>query len=166
MFDFPILATGVGEIAAVISIISAGVGAYASVASAEAQAEAEDFNAKVAANDARASADQAQFEADQRRSRTRRLLATQRASALKSGVTESGSFLNVQEDTAIQAELDALSAIYTGKIESNRNRAKAELGFQSARNTRSTGLLTAAGTGLGGASRAYSQWPTTKTGTG
>jgi len=161
MFDFPILATGVGEIAAVISIISAGVGAYASVASADAQADAEEFNAKVAANDARASAEQANFEAEQRRSRTRRLLASQRASALKSGVTEGGSLMNVQEDTAIQSELDALAAIYTGQIESNRSRAKSQLGFAAARNTRSTGLLTATGEGLGGASKGLASYPRT-----
>lgn len=56
----------------------------------------------------------AKFEENAQRDRARRLMAAQRVGYAKAGVTLQGSPLDVIEDTAASAELDALAIRYGG----------------------------------------------------
>src|SRR3972149_8233804 len=92
-----------GAIAALGTIVSA----YAAYQSGQQQAEALDYQAKVARNQATAAQQAAQVAAENARERNRRVLASQRARIGASGVIGSeGSSLLVQLESAEQAALE------------------------------------------------------------
>lgn len=136
----------------VATVAAAGVGAYASYAQGQAQKEASEFNAKVAENNAMAAEQQGQFDAQQIRDKNRRLVASQRAAYAASGVDpNSGSPLDVYRDTKISGELEALTAIYTGRTSANAQTAQASLDRARANSASNAGTLGAASSLLGGA---------------
>ena len=140
-------------VAITASVLSAGVGTYAAVASAEAASDAADFNAKVAENQALAEQQKAAFEAKQIRRKNLLRSGSQRALYAKSGITiESGQ--DVMYDSAIQGELDALAALYGGNTAATYYGSKAKLSRLEGANARTSGYLSAGGTLLGGAARA------------
>jgi len=78
-------------------------------------------NAIAAEQSAQAARSTAQYRADRLRERNHRLGGAQRARIAKSGVDiEGGTAQDVMYDSAVQGELDALSAIYTGNVTANR----------------------------------------------
>jgi hypothetical protein len=104
-------AAGVGAAGSIIS----GVGQYSA---AKAQAKADRQNASLA----RA---QGESEAALIRERARRLSGQNRAAIGASGVDISGSFLEALEDSNINAELDAQTALWNRKAETSNYRARA-----------------------------------------
>lgn len=154
MIEFiPMFATGV-EVAIVAALASAAVGAASAVMQGEAAEDAAKYNAAVAENDARAIAEQSQYEAQRVRERNRRILASQRAGQAKSGLAMSGSFQDVQMDSAIQGEMDALAAIYTGQINSGSAQARAQLARLEGRNAKRSGYIQAGASLLSGGAQA------------
>ena len=131
--------------------ISTGVSAYGAKVSADAQSDASKYSAAVARNNAPAQGQQAQFEAQQIRDRNRRVLASQRAAFASSGVDpESGTALDVRGDSATQGELQALTAIYTGRVGSNAQLAQARLDSAQAGFAQTAGYISMAGSVVGG----------------
>jgi hypothetical protein len=146
-------------IAGVTAAVSAGVGAYTSVQAAEAQAKASEYNAKVAENNATMAAQQGREEYTRAKLRSRRIIAAQRAQLAKSGLSISGSALDVLGDTAVQAELDALSAMYRTQVSANQEINESKLRRSEAANARgskkwaiTSSILGATSSGLGIAS--------------
>lgn len=140
---------------AVMSLVSAGVGAYGAQASASAQADAANYNAAVAKNNAASAAQQANFDAQQIRDRNKRLLAEQRNAFAANGFDpESGSAVDVRSDSSLQGEMQALMAIYTGRTSANASDAQAKLFRMNAGNAETAGYIGVASNLLGGATSA------------
>jgi hypothetical protein len=137
-------------VAVVATVVSAGVGTYAAVSSAEAAKDSSKFNADVARNKALAEQQKASFEATQIKRRNLLRLGSQRASLAKAGITiESGD--DVVYDTAIQGELDVMSALYGGNSAATYYQSKAKLSKMEGDNAATAGYLKAGGSVVGGA---------------
>ena len=138
--------TGI-EVAAAAAAVSGIVGAVSAVSQGNAAADAAEFNAAVAENDAIATRQAAEFEEDRLRRRSKRVLASQRASFGASGVTAEGSPLLVMQDSAAEAEIDALAIRYSGSIQEARAKSQAAADRAEARAARRGGFARA-GTSL------------------
>ena len=132
-------------------LISAALGALGAVQESRASAAASEFNAKVAENNAVIAEQTAA--ADERRARreSARRIAGSRAAFGAAGVALEGSPLDVIEDQASDAEVDALNLRYRGRLEANNYRAQAGLDRANARNARTRGVIKAGTALLGGA---------------
>jgi hypothetical protein len=114
------------------------------------------YNAKVAERDAEQARISADYEEKRHRENAMRLMGSQRAQYGASGVDMSdGSPVDVNADTAIQTELDALAIRYGGKVKSNAYMDDAALSRMGAKNAMTKGvmgagssILTGYGTGV------------------
>ena len=147
-------ATVLTVVAITASLAAAGVSANAAIQQGKAQEKAAKFNAAVERNNALAAQDQAQFEAAKLRRRNAFLRGAQSAAIGKSGVDLSGSAVDVMNDSAVQGELDALAALYTGKVRANSAQSSAQLFDAQGENARTSSYYSAAGSILGGVSGA------------
>jgi len=129
-------AAGVGAVGSLIS----GVGQYSA---AKAQAKADRQNASLA----RAQGDS---EAALIRERARRLSGQNRAAIGASGVDISGSFLDALEDSDINAELDAQTAVWNHKAEASNYLARAAQSRRSGTGALLGGILGAGSEALSG----------------
>lgn len=119
-------------IAIATTLIGTGVSAYGQYQAAQAANKQADYQSKVAANnaataemEARYAEDQGQRNAETQRRKTAIMIGSQRARAGASGaVVDSGSFLDLTLDTAMQGELDAMALLNEGKMEAWRNRVQ------------------------------------------
>lgn len=93
-----------------------------------AQQAAYNYNAQIASNNAVQAENAAQFRADRVRERNRHALATQRSAAGTSGF-DIGDYSTILQNQAGELQLDALTEIYTGKVEANA--ARAQSGIQT-----------------------------------
>lgn len=152
-------ATTIGVLAA---LASAATGTVAAVSSAEAQKSAAKFNEAVQKNNALAAAQQAEFEAAKLRRRNAALRGAQSAAVGKAGIDFSGSASDVVYDSSVQGELDALAALYTGRVRSNAEEAGATLARGQARRAESSGYYGAAGSILGGVGSAATVYSNSK----
>ena len=87
----------------------------------------------------------------------RRTVGSQNVARAKSGITQTGSSLFVQDDTIIQGELDALMIRNKGQLAANNYRSQGQIFRtqasqykQQAKNAKTAGLLNAGATILGG----------------
>jgi hypothetical protein len=99
----------------IIAAIGVAVSATAAVQAGQQQEQAARFNRKAAENAALAAQQAAQANAAQRQDQLRRVLASQRANIAASGVSEEGSPLLVEIDSAKQAELQRLTILHQGQ---------------------------------------------------
>lgn len=145
-------------------MIGVGAGAVSAVSakqSADAEASAQDYNVKVAEQNARVENDKAAYEAARIRDRNRRTRAEQRGEYVASGLALSGSPEDVIYDSDIQGELDALAAVYSGKINSVARTSEANLARMRGKSATAGLGLTYAGAALGtagGAIKTYSSY--------
>ncbi len=139
-------------IAIAATVVSAGVGTYSAVASAQAQKDTAKFNEDVARNQAISEQQKAAFEAQQVRRRNMLRLGEQRAAYAKSGVTIEGGN-DVIYDSALQGELEALSSLYGGNTAAQYYQTKAKLIGMEGKNAARAGYLSAGSTLLGGAAK-------------
>jgi hypothetical protein len=147
----------------VIAAAGTGVAVAGSIAQGEAARKSQEFNAKVAENDAKAKMDQAAFQAQQIRDRGRKILGAQTAAASASGVSLSGSFLDVQGSTLASNELDALAAEYQGKVGANRSLAQAMMDRAEGENAQQASYWGAGSSLLTGIGHGMSSMPQSKT---
>lgn len=141
----------------VAAAASAGAGAYSSVSAANAQEDASKYNEAVSRNNALAASQQAQFDADRIRDRNRRVAGAQRAALAKSGVDISaGTALDIAADSEIQGELDVAAAIYSGRVSSGAEEARARLFGMQASSASKAGKIGLGASLLGGAGDALS----------
>jgi hypothetical protein len=113
---------------------------------AEAGAEA-----KVAQNNASAAAQQSAANEDAQRRRNREFLARQRAAIGEAGIGFGGTTAKVQEQSAVEAELDALNIRYDGTLRRQGFMADAQMARARKKTVIRAGLMKAAGGLLGDA---------------
>lgn len=136
--------------------------ANAQAAAYESQAAADDYNAEVADQNARIARQQAGAREDAQRRRARKILGQQRAAIAQSGTGLGGSNRALAEQSALEAELDALNIRYEGELQARGQKAQAGLDRYSARSSRSnasrakqSGFMNAGAAVLGGVGDYY-----------
>lgn len=109
--------------AAAAPFIVAGLSAYSAYSQGQAQAQAAEQQAAAARRNeqllqqqARVAREQAGAEEEAQRKQARALLATQRAAMAQAGIGAGGTVGLLAEDSALQAELDALNIRYGGEL--------------------------------------------------
>lgn len=140
-----------------IGLMAAGsaVSAYGKYQAGKAQQAAANYNAMIDEQNAKMARDQAAFEADRQASKLRRVVASQRVGYLASGVTISGSAMDLLTDTVIQGEMDRLAIIYGGEAEAVSSLNQATANRMSGKAAAKAGTIGAFGSLLGGAGSAY-----------
>jgi hypothetical protein len=111
------------------------------------QAQTYNYNAQVAAQNAEIARRQAAYDEKLARERSLRVLGQGRAGVAKSGITLSGSALDVMANAAADAELQALSIRCGGGIQSANSMARSGLDRMTAQQ-RLTSAYVGAGTNL------------------
>lgn len=135
--------------------IAAWVSAGTAVASGVQQSNQAEAEADLANENAKAAAQQTQVAEDATRRRSRSILARQRAAIAESGIGFGGSSETLQQDSAVQAELDALTVRYEGRMRGLGFQTDASFAGQRSKNAMTGGALSATGQLLGGMSNAY-----------
>jgi len=151
------MAVAIPAIALALTAVGTGVATYAAVQQGNAADDAAQATANAERANAQAAQNQAALEATQVRRRNALRLGSNRAAAGKSGV-ELESINDVQYDTAIQGEIDALSTIYSGATSASYSRSRAGIASLEGRNAKKAGYLNAGATLLSGAGRAAGQY--------
>lgn len=148
------------------AVLGAGAAVYegqVASANAKAQANAEEYNAVVATNAARDANLQAGSREEAARRHARQILGKQRAAIAESGAGFGGTYAGVIDQSAANAELDALNARYQGDIESRGLLAQAEqarygarVSRMNAKSARTAGYINAGAAALSAGSGYYS----------
>lgn len=156
--------TGLEGLAAAASAVSGVIGALGAIQSANAQAAAAEYNAKIQERNA-IIADQnrkqaiqtAEITATDKRRDNRRILASMRAAYGTSGLEMAGSPLDVLEDTAVEQELDVQRIRYEGRARAREGaiqmlglREEATLSRMEGQAAKTAGYIGAAGQLVGG----------------
>jgi hypothetical protein len=153
----------------VLAIGSAVIGAVGAIHSANAQAagykasaRANDYNAKVLAQNATIARQQANAREEAQRRVARQALGEQRAALAQAGIGLGGSAADVYGRSAANAELDALNIRYEGELDargllaqSEQERYQGKVNLMNAKSAKQGGYLDAASSLLAGASKAY-----------
>lgn len=164
-------------VAAYAALAAAAVGAYSSYSSgqaAKAQAESQadyqtkmaNYNAQVQENNAASIRDQTSAKEDAQRRMVRIQQGKERASIAQSGLSATGSLLDVYDQNAVFNELDILNTRYAGEMEARglaaqsqvtRWQGATESGLSRAqgKNAQTAGYIGAASSLLNGASSYY-----------
>jgi hypothetical protein len=156
-------ATILAYAAVAAAAVGTAVGAYSAYAQGEAQADAAKMNKKIAEQNAAAARDAANAEADNRRRRYDKILASQRARYGASGViANEGTPLLVQLESEDEAALDVARTRYAGMIGAQGYQQEARIAQLQGTQARRAGRI-AAGTsllqGLSATASAYSKLP-------
>lgn len=130
--------------------------AIGSIRQGNAQSAAQEYNAQIADYNAGIVTQQSQENARRQRVANTKALGNIRASVGASGIEMDGSPLDVIEESARTAELDALSIEQQGATQAWGYQNSASLSRMNARNARKGGYWGAASALLGGAADAFS----------
>lgn len=125
----------------VLSILSTVFSAVGSLMQADSKADASEYNAKIAQQNAAMATQQAEADAAEQKRDTVRKLGAMRAGYGASGVAFEGSPLDILAQSASDAEMDRLNIIYKGKVRAAGYDANAELYESNAENERNAGLV-------------------------
>ena len=108
-------------IAVVASTAMAAVGTIqqgaAAAAQGRSQQQAQQYNATVKQQNAVLARQQAGAREEQQRRGARQMMGQQRASLAQAGIGMGGSALDIEEQSAVRAELDALTIAYEGDLQ-------------------------------------------------
>lgn len=126
------------------------VGAAGAISSGVAAQQAAEFDAAIARQRAEIERQRGALEEQSERRRSRAILGAQRAAFSRAGVTLEGTPLLVQEETAAEAELDALTVRFGGQLNAARELARARAERFGGRAALSAGLFRAGSTLLTG----------------
>lgn len=139
-----------------LTLIAAGISATAVLAQGSAAEASGEYNAQIAEQNAELSEQQA-AEAERRfRISSRRQLGSMRAAYSASGVILEGSPLDILEESAYTAELDALTIREGGRTQAAAFEAEARLAQLEGRQAVRTSQLSAFAELTGGGARAFS----------
>ena len=138
-----------------LTAVSTVVSVAGALSGAKAQSNADKYNAAVARNNATIANDQAQAQLRQQQLDAYRKLGSVKASYGASGVTPDGSPEDVLADSLMQAELDANTIVYNGKLKAAGYTNSANLSESSAKNATKAGYVNAASSALLGATKTY-----------
>lgn len=137
-----------------LMVASAVVGAVGSIAQGVSANKAAKFNAQVAANNARLAQQTGEENAARIQRQSTQIEGAQKATLGASGISLTGSSLDVLSDTAIEGELAALDAKNAGINDASRFRAEEKLARARGRAALIGGFM-GAGTKLLGASSSF-----------
>ena len=140
-----------------LSVAGSAISAIGQLKQGDAAKQAGDMNAANARQNAVDATEQARLQEENQRVEAKKILGSARANYGASGVTMEGSPLDVLESSARNAELDALTIRYGGKIKAaayNRSAAGYQMEGEAAQ---SSSRLGAAGTFLSGATSGASK---------
>ena len=143
--------------ASTLQLLAAGtaaLGAAGSLASGYSQAAAYKQDAKIAEENAVIAEQQAAARQDMIRREAKKLRGAQRASVGAAGITLDGSAFDVMEDSAVEAELDALTAGYEGKLQARAYATEAAAKRYAAKGSIFEGVTGAGAQALSG----YGAW--------
>lgn len=132
----------------------ATVKAFGALQEVKAAKNAAEYNAKVADNNAAIVRVQAGDEARKASIIARKTMGQSIANAGASGITPSGSFLDVLSESAANAELDVQSILQSGEYKAAGFRNEARLDRYRGKSAEQAGYMNAAAELLGGAGRA------------
>lgn len=135
--------------------VVAAVGAMSQAASARSAAK---YNASIAERNAVVARQQAAVNEDAQRRAAYRALGRMRAGYGAAGVTVEGSPLDVLEDSAAEAELDALNIRYKGELTAMGYQDEATLQRMRGKAAMTAGIFKAGSALLGGAGAYYSAY--------
>jgi hypothetical protein len=114
-------------VAAVAAGVSAGVGAYSAISSAQAQSRISSYNATIATQNADLASKQIGIAKKQNdvvaakyAEQSKKYLAAQAAGYAKAGVTEEGTPMLVAAESIVNANIDALAIRYAGTAEQSQ----------------------------------------------
>lgn len=102
---------------AAVSAAGAVQQGMAASAQGRAQQQAQQYNAVVKQQTATAARQQAGAREEQQRRMARQVLGQQRAALAQAGIGMGGSALDIEEQSAVRAELDALTIAYEGELQ-------------------------------------------------
>lgn len=131
---------------AVGAAVVAGVGA---LSSAHNKKNAAEYNQALAEQNAKVTLDQANVNESAQRRRSARALGRQ-VTASADGPGLSGTALDLFDQSAAEAELDALNIRYAGKLGVLTNQARGQLYGMEGENAETQGVLNAGAAGLSG----------------
>ena len=146
-------------IPAVLMAAGATVSAGAAVYSGVQQKRAADYNAKMSEQNAKAIDVQTREAIRRQREQNRAILSAQRASALTSGVAETGSTLLVAMENARNLERNVTDIATQGNAQRYAAMNQATLSRFQGNAAMTSGILEGTGTLLSGAGKAYQAWP-------
>ncbi len=136
-----------------LSIGGAAVSAIGAIQQGNAAQAASNYNAARMEQNAAIEREQANQREEAKRRETRLLLGAQRAAFAQSGGGMGGSAADVMQQSAINAELDALTLRYEGEMRARGMESEAAAERFSNRQSQQSGLLTGAASVLSGISR-------------
>ena len=142
--------------AVIATVASAAVTAGAAVYSGIQQKKAADYNAKMSEQNAKAIDVQTREAIRRQREQNRAILSAQRASALTSGVAETGSTLLVAMENARNLERNVTDIATQGNAQQYAALNQATLSRVQGRAYQTSGFLQGAGTLLSGAANSMS----------
>jgi len=145
-------------IPAIIMAAGATVSAGAAVYSGIQQKRAADYNAKMSEQNAKAIDVQTREAIRRQREQNRAILSAQRASALTSGVAETGSTLLVAMENARNLERNVTDIATQGNAQRYAAMNQATLSRFQGNAAMTSGILEGTGTLLSGAGQAYKAW--------
>lgn len=151
------------NVVAGLSAVSSAVGVVGKITQGNAASSADTFNADVANQNAQIAADQGKLQLQQQQVDAYRKLGAIKAAYGASGVTSSGSPLDVLADSYTQSELDANTIIYNSKIKQTGYQNTASLDTYKAGADKQAGYMSAASTALLGAKDLYKAYDTVGT---
>jgi hypothetical protein len=152
----------IAAVSAASALASGAMAAVSAKQQGEAAEEAAKYNNAIAQNDAIAAQNAAAFEARQIRRKNMLRMGAQRAAVGQSGVSldAGSSFDDVMFDSAIQGELEAQAAIYSGAMRSQSALASGQMALwegKQARRAAGIGMASSAIGAVGGVAGAVYQ---------
>ena len=144
--------------AVIATVAGAAVTAGAAVYSGIQQKKAADYNAKMSEQNAKAIDVQTREAIRRQRAQNRAILSAQRASALTSGVAETGSTLLVAMENARNLERNVTDIATQGNAQRYAAMNQATLSRFQGNAAMTSGILEGTGTLLSGAGQAYKDW--------
>lgn len=164
MAMLPLILTVASTAFSVMGAIQQG---NAAEANAKAQEQAQNYNAKVSENQAIAVNQQTAAREDAERRQRRIQLGNARASISQSGLTDTGSILDMFDQSAIDSELNVLNSRYEGNLQAKGfqeqatlDRYGASVSRMNAKQASSAKWINAGSALISGASSGYSTYKT------
>lgn len=143
----------------IVGAVAAAGTAAAAIGKGQQEAKTADFNARAAEQNAALALQAAQVREQQQRFADRRVLARIKAATGASGIQLVGSPLEVLEESAAQAELDALLIRHEGAIEARGFKIEAAIQRQRGKEAKRAGIIKAGTTLLTAAASLGQQIP-------
>lgn len=134
----------------ILTMASTAASIVGSAASAKASSDAALINARVAKNQGQQALEQGALAASEATRRSRQAAGQARAAALESGLGLEGSPLDVVGQIERQGQMDALTAVYEGKVAASGRKVDAQLSQRRARSEQTAGIIGAGTRAMGG----------------